>query len=201
MQTPLDEHVEKIVDSPAAEKAHGWLQSRNGLWMVAVVSFFESALPIPIITDPFMSAAILANRARATQVIIITIASSLLGGIAAFITALFAFEFLSSYMTSGLQQQFTELLSFGESDTLLTTIVGAITPVPYTITAWVIAVAGGSFWLFLIGSFLGRSVRYGIVGYCTYLFGPMALQYARRSLGITSLVLLVLVGLYIWFKF
>ena len=114
--------------------------------------------------------------------------------------AAFFFDVIERYMTSAMTEEFQSLVSFGASDTLVTTITGAITPIPYTITAWVIAVAGGSVGVFIFGSIIGRTLRYSVVGYCAYLFGPAALQYARRSLTVTSVVVLVLVALYIYLK-
>ena len=196
----IDHHVEKALQSETAGRMHKLLQSRLGLWAIAAISFFESALPVPIITDPFMVAGIMANRGKAALIVGITIVSSIVGGLAAFAMAAFFFDFIAATMTTDMQNEFQRLVSFGASDTLVTTFTGAITPVPYTITAWVIAVAGGSIFLFIIASIIGRTVRYSIVGYCTYRFGPAALQYARRSLTVTSIVVLVLVGVYVWLK-
>lgn len=198
--TKITEHVEQALQSPTANRMQRLLQSRVGLWVIAAISFFESALPVPIITDPFMVAGILANRSRTALIVGITVVFSLLGGLAAFAVAAYFFDIISRYMTVAMQTEFQSLVSFGASDTLITTVTGAITPVPYTITAWVIAVAGGSVWLFIAGSIVGRTIRYAIVGYCAYLFGPTALQYARRSLALTSLAVLLLVGLYILLK-
>lgn len=196
----LDQRVEHVLQSHTAGRLQRLLQSRMGLWIIAAISFFESALPVPLITDPFMVAGILANRSRTGLVVGVTIVSSLLGGLAAFAMAAFFFDVIGTYMPAGVQLQFQNMVSFGASDTLVTTVTGAITPVPYTLTAWLIAVAGGSIWLFLLGSIIGRSLRYSIVGYCTYRFGPAAMEYARRSLAVTSGVVLVLVALYVRLK-
>ncbi|NCO62084.1 DedA family protein, partial [Candidatus Kaiserbacteria bacterium] len=65
------------------------LQTKYSLFGIAVISFFESALVVPIITDPFMVAYILANRSKTTLVIIVTIFSSLLGGVVAYFMGMF----------------------------------------------------------------------------------------------------------------
>lgn len=200
MKNTLETQVERALRSKAALRLQRVFQTKAGLTIVAAISFFESALPVPLITDPFMIAAILANRARTVEIVLVTIVSSVLGGLAAFAMAAFFFDIIAAYMTANVHAQFQSMVSFGQSDTLVTTLAGAITPVPYTLTAWVVAVANGNVWWFIIGSFLGRGVRYGIVGYCTYMFGPTAMRYARRYLGLTSLVVLIAVGFYIWLK-
>lgn len=200
MKQKIEQHVAQVLHGKTAGRVERLLQSKIGLWLIAAISFFESALPVPLITDPFMVAGILANRTRAWQIILITIITSILGGLAAFSMAAFFFDVLTTYMTSAMQVEFQSMIEFGASETFVTTLTGAVTPIPYTITAWVVAAAGGSFWLFLGASLIGRSFRYITVGYCTYKFGPSALQYARRSLAISSFAILVFVGLYIWLK-
>ena len=200
MRNTLDAQVEKLITSKRIGRLKQLLQSKYCVWIVALISFLESALPVPLITDPFMTAAILANRNRTMLIVCVTIISSVIGGMVAFTLAFYSFEFIASHMTPALQAEFQRLVSFGESDTVVATLTGAVTPIPYTIVAWVVAVAGGSFWIFILASIVGRGIRYGIVGYCTYLFGPAALRYASRSLGITSLVFLILAGAYVWLK-
>lgn len=196
----LDTHVEKVLNTRTVSRAQSLMESRSGLWLVASISFIESALPLPIITDPFMVAGILANRSRAGLMVLVTLVSSILGGICAFVMARYFFGLLETMMTSGMLAQFQDLIAMDSSNTLVVTLVGAITPIPYTITAWVVAVGEGSLLLFIIASVLGRGFRYGVVGLCTYWFGPRALTYARRSLGITSVIVVLLVATYIWLK-
>ncbi|NCT01980.1 hypothetical protein GW766_01860, partial [Candidatus Parcubacteria bacterium] len=49
--------VEEVLHTSTVEKAREIVQSRSGMTILALVSFFESALPIPILTDPFLIAA------------------------------------------------------------------------------------------------------------------------------------------------
>jgi membrane protein YqaA with SNARE-associated domain len=196
----LDTQVEKVLNTRTVTRAQSLMQSRSGLWLIAIISFIESALPLPIITDPFMVAGILANRSRAALIVGITLVTSVLGGVVAFIMARYFFNLLEAMMTGNMLAQFQSLIAMDSSNTLVVTLVGALTPIPYTITAWVVAVGEGSLLLFIAASVFGRGIRYGIVGMCTYWFGLRSLTYARRSLGVTSVVLAGLVVAYVWFK-
>jgi membrane protein YqaA with SNARE-associated domain len=198
--TKLDTHVEKVINTRTVTRAQSLMGSRSGLWLIGMVSFVESALPVPIITDPFMVAGILANRSKAALVVGITLVSSIIGGITAFVMARYFFGWLELMMTTGIFDQFQNLILMDSSNTLVVTLIGSVTPIPYTVTAWVIAVGEGSLLLFIVASVFGRGIRYGIIGVCTYRFGPRALTYARRSLGLTSVAVLLFVGLYIWLK-
>jgi membrane protein YqaA with SNARE-associated domain len=196
----LDTQVEKVLNTRTVTRAQSLMQSRSGLWLIAIISFIESALPLPIITDPFMVAGILANRSRAALIVCITLITSVLGGVVAFIMARYFFNLIEAMMTSNMLAQFQTLIAMDSSNTLVVTLVGAVTPIPYTATAWVVAVGEGSLVLFIVASIIGRGIRYSIVGVCTYWFGLRALTYARRSLGVTSVVLAGLVVAYVWFK-
>lgn len=196
----LDTHVEKVINTRTVSRAQKLMGSRSGLWLVGIISFIESSLPLPIITDPFMVAGILANRSKAGLVVLITLVSSIAGGVAAFVMARYFFALLESMMTSSMLAQFQELILLDSSNTLLVTLVGSVTPIPYTVTAWVVAVGEGSLLLFIVASIFGRGFRYGVVGLCTYWFGPRALTYARRSLGLTSVIVVLAVAAVLWIK-
>ena len=196
----LDTHVEKVLNTRTVTRAQALMGSRSGLWLVGIISFVESLLPIPLITDPFMVACILANRSRAGLVVLITLITSVLGGISAFIMARYFFGLLEAMMTNNMLEQFQSLIAMDSSNTLLVTLVGAMTPIPYTITAWVVAVGEGSLIFFVIASVFGRGFRYGVVGLCTYWFGQRALTYARRSFGVTTVLVSGIVALYVWIK-
>ncbi len=176
------------------------MQSRTGYTFLAAISFFEAALPLPIITDPFLMAAILVDRRKVVRLTILTLLSSVLGGIAAFFTAFLFHDVLWSWTTPELQQTLQDFLTNNKNNTFILTLLGAITPVPYTISAWAIALMEGSLLVFILGSIVGRGVRYGIVAWCTYKFGPLAVSYAKRYVGLTSLLVFILVALYVWYK-
>lgn len=201
LTTPkLDARVERLLETNTVSGAQRIMQSRSGMLVLALISFIESALPLPILTDPFLVAAIMMNRARTVWFIVITIGASIVGGVVAYFSALYLFELLHYVMTDGMLAEFQRLVATNESNTFVLTIVGAVTPIPYTLVAWAVAVLQGSVWVFIGASILGRSVRYLIAGYCAYRFGPLAVKYARRYLGLTSLLILLLAVAYVWYK-
>lgn len=196
----LDEQVEKILATRTVGKAQQIMESKSGIWLVAAISFVESALPIPILTDPFLMAAIMLNRSKTGLIILATTVASVLGGVTAFFTAAFFLDLLEKYMSPEISYSLAVLSATYSDSALVVTLVGAITPVPYTSAAWAVALIGGNLLIFAIASFFGRGFRYLVVGLITYYFGPKAVQYARRSIGLTTVVVFILVGFYIWHK-
>ncbi len=175
------------------------VKSRHAVAILGLISFTESLLPLPILTDPFLVTAALFNRSKVRKLVMMTTISSVVGGIVTFIVpTLFKERLLSSLSP----EMLVTLNSFvvEEQGVFLLTIVGAITPVPYTVVAWAVALSGGNILVFIIASLVGRSFRYGVVGWCTYKFGPTALKHAQRSILLTSVIVIALFALYIWLK-
>jgi membrane protein YqaA with SNARE-associated domain len=191
-KTALETQVEE-----AAVQAGGLLRSRFGLWAIAGISFVESALLVPIITDPFMVAYILANRARAVRGVVVTTASSLAGGLFAYAFAFLFYEYIAAqYLNGSLQNEFDVIVTGFQEGVFWVTLAGAVTPIPYTLVAFGAGFTEASVLLFLLASLIGRGGRYALVGYLTYHFGERALAIARRNLIFASVVILVLALIY-----
>lgn len=185
--------------SPLVLKLKTLVRSKYGTSILATIAVVESLLPLPILTDPFLVTAVLVDRKRVLKLVLVTTISSVIGGVLAFIIAWYFRDALLSVLSPDVAITLQTFIAQDQS-TYLLTIIGAITPVPYTIVAWAVALSGGNLLVFTLASIIGRCVRYGIVGWCSYTFGPTALRYAKRSILLTSAVLLILVGLYIWLK-
>ncbi|MCA9360616.1 hypothetical protein H6785_01500 [Candidatus Nomurabacteria bacterium] len=196
----IETNVKQVLETSTVSKAKQVLQARSGISLISTISFFESALPLPILTDPFLIAAVLADRKNTFRLVLATTIASTLGGLFAYFSALYFFEFLSGFMSPDIMQQFNEMISSNESSTFVLTLVGAMTPIPYTLVAWSVAVLKGSIIALIIASIIGRGLRYAIVGYCVYKFGPLAVSYIKRYLGLVSILVLILAGLFFWMK-
>lgn len=196
----IDEQVEKILTTTTVSKAQEVMGSTSGLWLISVISIIESATPLPILTDPFMVAAVMLNRAKFIKIILITTVSSVIGGIIAYFTALFFLDLALQWLSPEAAFSLAAMTATEQQNIFILTIVGAFTPVPYTLTAWAVGVMKGSLPVFIIASIIGRSARYLIVGWLAYQFGPAAVKYAKRSIGITSILLLIGVAAYFYLK-
>jgi len=77
----MDKNALETQIEDAAVQAGGLLRSQYGLWALAGISFIESALPVPIITDPFLIAYILADKKSVYKGVVVTLVASILGGV------------------------------------------------------------------------------------------------------------------------
>ncbi len=169
-----------------------------GLWILAVISFVESALLLPIITDPFLIAYILAHRSKtkALEGVFVTVATSILGGFVAYITASFFTDLILNYLSASTVVQFHDLVSQFHDSTFMLAFIGAVTPIPFTLTALVAGTIKGNLILFLFGALVGRMLRYCLTGYLVYRFGNQAITLIKQNIGLISILTLLICLLY-----
>lgn len=184
----------------AAEQAGGVFRSRFGLPLLGMISFVESALVVPIITDPFLVAYILANRAQAMLAVTVTTLSSAFGGVVAYAMAHALFDFIAGRFLTGqhLAEFYVMAERFGEGVFVLT-LLGAITPIPYTIVALAAGFVTAPFSIFLFATILGRGARYALVGYLTHRFGEQAMREVRERVTVLTIAAIALAVLYLIF--
>ena len=192
----IETQVEEV-----AQQAGSLLRSRYALWILASISFVESALPVPFITDPFLIAYIIADRKVAYKAVLVTLFASVLGGVCAYILAFSFYEFIANNYLSGITgEQFTSIIEKLREGTFIMTILGAVTPIPYTLVAYGVGFIKGSLFLFILASILGRGFRYALVGFLTYIFGQRAVDLIRKKLISISVFIIVIAIIYFVFK-
>lgn len=158
------------------------LTHRYSLSILGLISFVESALPVPIITDSFMVAYIIAHRSKVVLGVLVTTVTSVAGGVAAYLIARFFSEGILNLLSPETAAEFARLASTYADSVSLLGFLGAITPVPFTLAAVVAGILHGNVFAFIVGAFIGRIIRYGITGYLTYTFGHAALAIAERNI-------------------
>lgn len=192
--------VDAFIDAyPVAVSLRRLVRSKYGTASLAAIAFIESFLPVPIVTDPFLALAVLLNRTQVYFLIAVTTIASTIGGVMAYYVVIFFRDVILSRLSPELLNALNTI-DVAESSTFLITIVGAVTPVPYTLVAWAVGLYSGNVMAFIVASIIGRGFRYVVVGWCVHRFGPVALQYARRSILVASLGIFCVIGLYIWLK-
>ncbi len=171
------------------------------VYTLTLISFLESFLPLPILTDPFLLAGVAVKRHKAFILTTVTTIASVAGGLFAYLSATFFWSFLSQYLPSSYLLQFNELLANDTTNTFLLAMVGALTPVPYTFSAWAVALTHGNLVVFLLTSFFARGLRYGILGYLTYRLGPLMIDYFHKYKFSVGILISLAVAILLIIKF
>lgn len=195
----LEEQYEKEVTG-IVKKSGQLLQSKFGLWVLAAITFVDSAVAFPGPVDPFLGAYIMANRSRAFVAFVVTVASSVIGGIMLYLFAAFFTDQLLSFLSPDSVAAFNEMVLSFDQGTFMLAFLGAFTPIPYGIVVIVAGALKGSLLMFVLGSTLGRALRFGIVAYLTYRFGEKALTLAKENLLLATIATVALCVLYVLYK-
>ena len=195
----LEQEYNKEVAS-LVDKASAFLHSKYGLWFLGSFSVVDSALGLPVSADPFMVAYMVANRAKAWWGYIITVAGSVLGGVIAYFLAEFLSERLLTVLSPNATNTIHQLSAAFADNALLLAFMGAFSPIPYTLVAITAGALKMNLFLFIVGSLIGRALRYGIVAYVVYFYGEQAVALAKRHLLTSAMFGIVLLIFYLIFK-
>ena len=175
------------------------VRSRYGLWILGLISFVESSLLLPIIVDPFLVMYVQGHRSRALTAVIVTIITSVMGGIMAFLCAYFFQSLVFSVVDPGILSSIDPFVERFRDQTFLFSLFGSIVLLPYTLIAMAAGFMKANISMFILGAILGRTIRFGFVGYLTYLIGSRATVYLKRHLLILGgLVLLGIIVYALW---
>jgi membrane protein YqaA with SNARE-associated domain len=198
----LEEQYEKEV-AGVVEKTGQLLRSKWGLWVLGAISFVDSAIAFPGPVDPFLAAYIMANRSRAWLGYVVATCASVLGGVMLYLFAVFFTDQLFATLSPESTKTFNDLVQQFDRGTFLLSFLGAFTPVPYGFVVIAAGVLKGNIFMLILGSLLGRGIRFGVVAYLTYKFGSQALDIAKKhlkTLSFFAIVLALLYGFYVWVR-
>lgn len=198
----LLESEQLTLQEVALTRAEKVLRSKYGLYGLGLISYVESVLPIPILTDPFLIVYILANRKKAVLAVAVSVFTSVIGGITAYYIGYLFSDMFLPLLRGEMLAQFNTLASQVQNETFILTLLGALTPVPYTGVAVAAGFVHGNPAAFIVASLLARVLRYGLIGYLTYYFGVQCMQILKRNklpLIIATIVgVLVYIGYRLW---
>jgi membrane protein YqaA with SNARE-associated domain len=159
------------------KRAHG----PHALFWLVLVSFCEPIF-LPIVPESVMAAMILAGRERWKRYVAITTVASVLGGIAGYGVGLFLFHqfgepVLASY---GLHHWFRVVARLLQGNVFLLMFLLMFSPLPDKAFVILAGFFHVSFPEYAAGFFLGRLMRFGIVGFLVQRFGEHVLGVVRE---------------------
>ncbi|MBP6924675.1 MAG: DedA family protein [Candidatus Pacebacteria bacterium] len=195
----IEKQYEKEVEG-LVKKSGQLLQSKYGLWVLGAITFVDSALAFPGPVDPFLGAYIMANRSRAVLALFVTVCASVVGGVMLYLLAEFFTEQILTFFAVQSETTFSSIVETFDKGTFTISFLGAFTPIPYGFVAIAAGALKGNIFMFILGSLLGRSIRYGVVAYLTYNFGERALTIAKENLTFLSIAAIGLAALYLLFR-
>jgi membrane protein YqaA with SNARE-associated domain len=168
-------------------------ETRYALWALAMVSFIESSV-FPIPPDVMLIPMVLAARQKAWLIAgVCTIASVLGGGFGYYIgSALFDTIGQGVLEFYGKMDKFEDFRTrFNEYGPWAVLFAG-ITPFPYKVITITSGATGLDFWVFMISSVIARGLRFFLVAWLLWKFGPAIRDFIDKRFGLVATVAIAL---------
>lgn len=186
-------------DEKPIKQTWEWIEERarhpRAVWWLGWYSFLETVL-LPVPTDIFLAIMVLANRARAAFLTLVTTVTSIAGAAIGYWVAAFFFTLVAAPLISffGMEDAVLGAAETLQGYTFIAIFLGAFTPFPYTPVVFAAGFLRVDFVAFIAASIAGRSIRYAIVALLTLVFGSAVLAHlsklSRRSVLITTVLIL-----------
>jgi len=174
-------------------KSLKWARTEKTLvvWSFAESSFF----PIP--PDPILLNMVLEKPRKWRRLSVLTSISSILGGVFGYIIGIALFESVGNWIiqTYSLQEQFTKLGELFAHNGLLAIFAAALTPIPYKIFTITAGAFKLNFFIFMIASIFGRTLRFMAVGYAGSRFGKKYSDQIGKYIDRISIAIIVMIAI------
>ncbi len=181
-------------------KVKGKAGSKYALWLLALISFFESSV-FPIPPDVLLIPMILAYPSRAFLFAGVCLISSVLGGVGGYFIGAFLYEEIGHPIlnTFGSEESFSRFAKHYNNYGSWAVIIAGVTPFPYKVITILSGFTGLNFAIFVICSFLARGLRFFLIAVLLWKFGDKIRDFVEERLGLLSIIfVIVLVGSFVF---
>jgi membrane protein YqaA with SNARE-associated domain len=172
-----------------------WSAHRHAPYYLAGVSFIESSI-FPIPPDVMLVSMGLASPKHSWRNALIATLFSVAGGMLGYLIGLYGMYLIQPYLeASSVAPRYHQVMQWFEQSGVWVVVVAAFTPFPYkifTITAGAMHMA---FLPFVIGSFIGRGLRFFLVCSLLYFVGEHIEAKLRRYIDYIGWLLLLIIGI------
>lgn len=170
------------------------------------ISFIESSVfPIPIVF--LMIPVQLVKRHRAMIIGFLVTVTSVLGGALGYFLGYFFYDTIGAKVISfyGYQDSFLEFTnSITKKMEFWFVFFYAFTPFPYKLLTIGSGFVQFNFWIFIVGSFISRAIRFLTISFLIWKFGESIKNFIEKYLNILSLlttILLILIFIFVRYYF
>ena len=176
---------------------------RNARVALAGVSFAESSF-FPIPPDVMLIPMVIADRARAWSLALVTTVTSVAGGMAGYAIGYFLFEAVGQPIIEfyGAAASFATLRGWYNEWGAWIVFVAGLTPIPYKVFTIFSGVTVLDVAVFTLASIASRGLRFFVVAGLLYWVGPPIRDFIERRLSlVTTAFVILLVGGFVAIKY
>jgi membrane protein YqaA with SNARE-associated domain len=172
-----------------------WAETPYGAPALFLLAFAESSF-FPVPPDVLLLALALSLPSRAFRFALIASVGSVLGGMAGYGIGLVLWDglapFFYRYVPGFTEEIFLRVQGLFATYDFWTVFTAGFTPIPYKVITIGAGVFRIDFTVFVIASLIGRSLRFFLVAWLLYRFGPSMRTFIERYFNALTLIFLIL---------
>lgn len=178
-----------------------WAKSKHAVRILSTVSFVESFI-FPIPPDLLLIPLSISNPKRAYYFAMLTTIFSVLGGVIGYLVGIyFADLFLSTLGWMFDEKSVETTIEWMAEWGVMVVLISGFSPIPYKIFTVASGVTGLMFIPFLIASFLGRGMRFFLIGFVISKGGDNLEKKLRKYSEVIGWTGLSIFSAYLFFNF
>lgn len=171
---------------------------------LAVLSFAESSF-FPIPPDVLLMPMCLGNRRKAFWFAFVCSLASVLGGALGYAIGVWGMDLVGNRILDVYDPErltWAKIEHWYEVYGFWGVLAAAVTPIPYKVFTIASGVLSYGFWMFMLASAIGRSLRFFLVAWLMWQFGPPITKFIDKYFNLLSFVfILLLIGGFYLLKF
>lgn len=176
-------------------KTSAWSAHRHAPYYLAGVSFAESSF-FPIPPDVMLISMGLAMPRRSWNYALIATLFSVIGGIFGYLIGLYCIEYIGPYIeASSYASSYKQIHLWFEQRGVWMVILAGFTPLPYKIFTVTAGAMHMALLPFVIGSIIGRGMRFFLVSGIMYFAGDSIETRLRRYIDMIGWVMIGIIGI------
>ncbi len=173
------------------QRLDGWAKHKHAGLFLLLIAFFESWI-FPIPPDILLLALVLGKPQSWARWAAICTLGSVIGGVFGYIIGAWLYETLGLWLVQsyGFEAELEHFRQVYADWGVWIILIKGLTPIPYKLVTIASGLAGFDFVSFIILSLLTRGLRFFIVSYLTYRFGPQISATMARYQVLSVLILI-----------
>ena len=170
-----------------------WAKTPHAQVALFLIAFAESSF-FPVPPDVLLVAMVIAHEKKWLRYVGICLAGSVLGGLAGYAIGWGMWQAVSDWFFAHVfsEAAFGKVQQLYQEHNFWAVFVAGFTPIPYKVFTIAGGVAQINIVIFVIASFLSRGLRFFIVAFLLYRFGPKMRELLDRYFNILSLIFVIL---------
>ncbi len=170
-----------------------WAETPYGSLALIILAFAESSF-FPVPPDVLLIALAISIPKKSFFYAFECSLSSVIGGMLGYLIGIALMDVIGWKIIDfyNARELFTQLFSKFNEYNFWAVLIAAITPIPYKVFTIAAGAANATFWVFMVASIIGRSLRFFAVGALIYIFGERIKNFIDKYFNWLSILFMVL---------